>query len=43
MAINNALEDYSKNLQRRAQDYAQARKGLQGYALQMLMNIENNI
>ena len=43
MAINNALEDYSKNLKRRAEDYAQARKGIQGYALQTIMNIENNI
>lgn len=43
MAINNALEDYSNNLKRRAEDYAQARKGIQGYALQTIMNIENNI
>lgn len=43
MAINNALEDYYTNIQRRAEDYQIERKGLQGYVLQNLQNIQNNI
>ena len=43
MAINNALEDYYTNIQRRAEDYEIERKWLQGYVLQNLQNIQNNI
>lgn len=43
IAINNALEDYNRNLQRRWEDYITARKWIQWYVLQELMNIQNNI